>query len=250
MSTVESGQVRTSGRVGPTGRVGTSGRVETTTASRDHHERGIWRGTFVIYNLFALGAGLAVAGALPLAALVLTQGTLVGICGIPVLTWVLGMLLIGTVHAVHGQDLTTDIRPLRRLARGIRHSLRQAAALWIPVGVVAALVLAAGALQGLTGPDLPGLVLLGALAAVALIGSVIAARFTAGGAALWRYALGAVGVSGRGVLGILLVAVACVLVVTVIGEWVLLFVAAPLVVLLDRSAAPLLTALEQRGATD
>lgn len=81
------------------------------------------------------------------------------------------------------------------------------------------------------------------------VGSVIAARSTAGGAALWRYALGAVGVSGRGVLGILLVAVACVLLVTVIGEWVLLFVVAPSAVLLDRSAAPLLTAVEQRGAT-
>lgn len=225
-----------------------SERVETAPAARAHHEQGIWRFTYVIYNLFALGAGLAVAGALPLAALVLTQGTLLGICGIPVLTWVLGTLLIGTVHAVHGQDLTTDIRPLRRLVRGIRQSFWQAAALWIPVGVVAALVLAASALQGQAGPDLPSLVLLGALAGVALIGSVIAARFTAGGAALWRSALGAVGVSGRGVLGILLVAVACVLLVTVIGEWVLLFVAAPLAVLLDRSSAPLLDALEQRAA--
>lgn len=245
MSTLESGQV-TSAQV-TSGQL-ESERVGSTTAARDHHEQGIWRFTYVIYNLFALGAGLAVAGALPLAALVLTQGTLLGICGIPVLAWVLGTLLIGTVHAVHSQDLTTDIRPLRRLARGIRQSLRQAAALWIPVGVVTALVLAASALQGRAGPDLPSLVLLGALALVALIGSVIAARFTAGGVALWRYALGAVGLSGRGVLGILLVGLACVLLVTVIGEWVLLFVAAPLAVLLDRSGAPLLTALEQRGA--
>lgn len=222
--------------------------AEAGPAHRDHHERGIWRGTFVVYNLGVLGAGLAVIGALPLAALVLTQGSLLGLLLTPVLTWVVGTLLIAAVHAVHGQDLTTDIRPLRRLARGIRQSLRQAAALWLPVGVVAALVLAASALQGHAGPDLPSLALLGALTVVALIGSVIAARFTAGGGALWRCALGAVGVSGRGVLGILLVAVACLLLVTVIGEWVLLFAAAPLAALLDRSAAPLLDALERRGA--
>lgn len=219
-----------------------------TTAPPEPHERGLWRATFVIYNLTMLGAGLAAIGALPLVALVLTQGTIVGIVGIPVLTWVIGTLLIGAVHAVHDQDLTTDIQPLRRLGRGIRQSLRQSAALWIPVGAMAALLLAAGALQGRTGPDAPSLVLLGAVAVVALIGSVIAARFTAGGGALWRYALGAVGVSGRGVLGIVLVAVACMFLVAVIGEWVLLFVAAPLVVLLDRSATPLLTALEKRGA--
>lgn len=223
-------------------------RPETTT-HREQHERGIWRGTYVVYNLGLLGVGLAAGGALPLAALVLSQGTLVGIALVPVLTWAGGALLIGAVHAVHAQDLTTDIRPLRRLGRGVRQSLRQSVALWGPVGLMAALLLGAAALQGRPGPDLTGLVALAAVAAVALIGSVIAARFTAGGGALWRYAIGAVGISGRGVLGILLFGVVCVLLVAVIGEWVLLFAAAPLAVLLDRSAAPLLTALDSGGAT-
>lgn len=218
-----------------------------TTAHREQHERGIWRGTYVVYNLGLLGAGLAAGGVLPLAALVLTQGTFMGIALVPVLTWIVGALLIGALHAVHGQDLTTDIRPLRRLGRGVRQSLRQSVALWGPVGLMAALLLVAAALQGRPGPDLPGLAVLAAVAVLALIGSVIAARFTAGGGALWRYALGAVGISRRGVLGILLVAVVCVLLVAVIGEWVLLFAAAPLAVLLDRSAAPLLTALEAGG---
>lgn len=223
-------------------------RTETTTGPREQHERGIWRGTFVVYNLCLLGAGLAVAGALPLAVLVLTQGTLIGLLSTPVLAWVIGALLIGAVHAVHGQDLTADIQPLRRLGRGVRQSLRQSAALWGPVGIMAALLLGAAAVQGRSGPDALGLVTLGGVAVVALIGSVIAARFTAGGGALWRYALGALGFSARGVLGIVLVAAVCVLLVAVIGEWALLFAAAPLAVLLDRSAAPLLTALEKGGA--
>lgn len=216
---------------------------------RDHHERGIWRGTFVVFNLVVLGSGLAVLGALPLAALVLTQGSLLGLLLIPVLTWMVGTAVVAAVHAVHGQDLTTDTQPLRRLLRGLRQSWRQAAALWLPVGILAGLMSAAAALQGRPGPDAAGLAVLAVVAVLALIGSVVAARFTAGGVALWRYALGAVGISVRGVLGIVLVAVVCVLLVAVIGEWVLLFAAAPLAVLLDRSAAPLLTALERNGGT-
>lgn len=218
--------------------------AEAAPAHREHHERGIWRGTFVVYNLGVLGVGLALIGALPLAALVLTHGSLLGLLLTPVLAWVVGTLVITAVHTVHGQDLTTDIQPLRRLLRGLRQSPRQAASLWLPVGVLAALLLGAAALQGLPGPDAVGLAVLGAVAVLALIGSVVAARFTAGGGALWRYALGAVGISARGVLGIVLVAVVCALLVTVVGEWVLLFAAAPLAVLLDRSAAPLLSALE------
>ncbi len=223
--------------------------VEERVSAPDHHERGIWRATVVVYNLGLLGAGLAAGGAQPLAARVLTAGTLLGLALLPLLAGVVGALLIGALHAVHGQDLTQDMRPLRRLVRGVRQSLRQAAALWVPVGVLAALLLGAAVLQGRTGPDAVGAILLAVVAVVALIGSVVAARFTAGGGALWRCALGSVGVSGRGVLGIALVALAALLQVAVIGEWVLLFAAAPLVVLLDRSAAPLLTALEKGGAS-
>lgn len=214
---------------------------------RDHHERGLWRGALVIFNLGVLGAGLALLGALPLAALVLTHGSLLGLLLIPALTWGVGAAVIASVHAVHGQDLTVDMQPLRRLLRGLRQSWRQAAALWLPVGVLAALLLGAAMLQGRPGPDAAGLAVLAVVAVLALIGSVVAARFTAGGAALWRCALGAAGLSVRGVLGVVLVAVVCVLLVAVIGEWVLLFAAAPLAVLLDRSAAPLLTALEAGG---
>lgn len=217
---------------------------ETLGGHRERHERGIWRGTFVVYNLGLLGVSLAICGALPLAVLVFTQGTLVGIAVVPVLAWAIGALLIGALYAVHEQDLTRDIEPLRRLGRGARQALRQSAALWGPFGLMASLLLGAAALQGRSGPDMPSLVVLITVAVLALIGSVIAARFTASGGALWRYALGAVGFSGRGVLGIVLVAAVCVLLVAVIGEWVLLFTAAPLAVLLDRSAAPLLTALE------
>lgn len=217
-------------------------------AGTEPYARGIWRGTFVIYNLGLLGAGLAVGGALPLAALVLTQGTLVGIAIVPVLAWAVGALVIGALHAVHDQDLTSDIEPLRRLVRGVREALRQSVALWVPFGLLASLLLGGAALHGRTGPDLTGLLMLLAAAVLVLTGSVIAARFTAGGAALWRYALGAVGFSVRGVLGIALVAAVCVLLIAVVGEWALLFASAPLAVLLDRSSAPLLTVLENSGA--
>src|SRR5699024_5413293 len=138
-------------------------RPETTT-HREQHERGIWRGTYVVYNLGLLGVGLAAGGALPLAALVLSQGTLVGIALVPVLTWAGAALLIGAVHAVHAQDLTTDIRPLRRLGRGVRQSLRQSVARWGPVGLMAALLLEAAALQRRRGPALTGPPPRGALA--------------------------------------------------------------------------------------
>src|SRR5699024_5413294 len=81
----------------------------------------------------------------------------------------------------------------------------------------------AAAPRGARGPDVAGLVPLAAVAAAAVLGRVTAARFTAGGGALWRYASGAVGISGRGVLGILLFGVVCVRLVAVMGEWVLLF---------------------------
>lgn len=216
-----------------------------TTAPPEPHERGIWRGAYVVYNLVLLGGVLAVGGMILLAVLVLAQGSLVGVLCIPLLTWAIGALTIGAVYAVHDQDLTADIQPVRRMGRGLRHSTRQAAVLWIPAGAMIALVLAASILQGRSGPDAPGLVLLAAICLVALLGSVIAARFTAGGVALWRYALGAVAYSGRGALGVLLVALACALMVAVIGEWVLIFVAAPVAVLLDRSAKPLVVALEE-----
>ncbi|GAA1726387.1 hypothetical protein [Brachybacterium phenoliresistens] len=212
---------------------------------RDVHERGIWRAAFVLYDLALLAVPLALGGALVLAAVVLSQGTLLGLLLVPGEAWLIGSLVVAALHAVHDQDLTTDIRPLRRLLAGLRQGHRQAAVLWIPVGLMAAGLIGGGMIGGGAGPDLAGLVLLLAVALIALLGSVIASRFTVSGIGLWRAALGAVAVSPRGVLGVGLTLMAAVLSVAVLGEWVLLLVAAPLVLLLDRSARPLVLTLEE-----
>lgn len=216
----------------------------SASAPRDVHERGIWRAAFVVHALGLLALPLGIGGAAVLAAAILTQGTLLGLLLAPLGAWLLGALLVAALHAVHDQDLTTDVPVLRRLARGLRQGHRQAAVLWLPVGAVAAAMTAGGLLGGGIGPDLAGLVVLLALGLLALVGSVVASRFTVSGTGLWRAALGALAVSPRGVLGIALVGLAAVLMVAAIGEWSLLIAAAPLVLLLDRSARPLILALE------
>ncbi|MFC0672622.1 hypothetical protein [Brachybacterium hainanense] len=213
--------------------------------ARDVHERGIWRAAFVVHGLGVIGLALTAGGLLVLVPAILLQGTLLGLLALPAAAWWSGLLLIGALHALHGQDLTTDIRPLRRLGGGLRQGAGQAAVLWLPVGVVAAMLLGAQMLRGTgPGPVLPGLVLLLALVLLALIGSVIASRFTVTGVPLWRAALGAAAVSMRGTVGIVLVLAAGLCLTLVSGEWVLLLAAAPLVLLLDRSARPLVLALE------
>lgn len=222
-------------------------------SSGDTAQRPFWRWTGTVHWMLAVGAAILVACA---PTVVLVPWLVADTSNIPLLGLLLlpvGPAVAAAVFAWDRRRADPDAAPLRQYARGYRLNLGDSVRVWLPV---LALLVVLGI--NITNLDaVRGGAVIGAISVVLMVlmmlwtghALVIAALFSFRWRDTARLAAYHLGASWRATLNVLSLVVVTVGAVTLVSEWLLLFLAAPLTFLLHSGAAPLISDVKARFTT-